>query len=262
MTNGKKIIAKNGNNLPVEMNVLEADAKSVPKLGLEDLSIPFLRILGDMSPQVKKTKEEYIEGAEPGMIFNTVTREIFDGKKGVVVIPCLYNANFLEWSDRGTGSSAPTVHSIDSDIMSQTTEDKDRKNRLDNGNYIERTHNHYCLILDEKTGATSQCLITMKSSQLKHSRRWNSVQYGIKTKGKNGLFTPATYSHSYRLTTRPESNDKGDWYGWNINKLNPVDRTTYTLAKSFFESIGKGQVKVKYESEEVNSGGSSKNTPF
>ena len=226
MANGKNVAKKNGNALPVEVSLLEEDANlGLANMSMEDLSIPFLRILGDMSPQVKKSKEEYVEGAQAGMIFNTVTREVFNGEKGVLVIPCHYGANFLEWSDRGTGSSAPVVHSIGSDIMSQTTEDKDRKYRLDSGNYIERTHNHYCLYVDEKTGATSQCLLT-----------------------------PAIYSHSYRLTTRPESNDKGDWYGWNINKVGPVDKDTYQAAKAFADSISKGQVKVKYEIESDSSG--------
>ena len=255
MANGKNVAKKNGNALPVEVSLLEEDANlGLANMSMEDLSILFLRILGDMSPQVKKSKEEYVEGAQAGMIFNTVTREVFNGEKGVLVITCHYGANFLEWSDRGTGSSAPVVHSIGSDIMSQTTEDKDRKYRLDSGNYIERTHNHYCLYVDEKTGATSQCLLTMKSSQLKHSRRWNSVQMGIKIQGTKGLFTPAIYSHSYRLTTRPESNDKGDWYGWNINKVGPVDKDTYQAAKAFADSISKGQVKVKYENESDSSG--------
>ncbi len=194
MANGKNVAKKNGNALPVEVSLLEEDANTgLSNMSMEDLSIPFLRILGDMSPQVKKSKEEYVEGAEPGMIFNTVTREIFNGEKG-------------------------------------------------------------CLSMDEKTGATSQCLITMKSSQLKHSRRWNSVQMGIKIQGKNGLFTPAIYSHSYRLTTRPESNDKGDWYGWNINKVGPVDKDTYQAAKAFADNIGKGQVTVKYENESDSTG--------
>ncbi|HSH65320.1 MAG TPA: hypothetical protein VLB84_05840, partial [Bacteroidia bacterium] len=49
--------------------------------GFEDasqnsFSIPILRILQDQSPQVKRHNEKYIEGAKPGMIFNTVTKEV------------------------------------------------------------------------------------------------------------------------------------------------------------------------------------------
>ena len=39
----------------------------------------------------------------------------------------------------------------------------------------------------------------MKSTQLKVSRKWNSMMMGIKMQGKNGLFTPPTYSHIYKL---------------------------------------------------------------
>ena len=96
MANGKNVAKKNGNALPMEVSLLEEDANiGLSNMSMEDLSIPFLRILGDMSPQVKKSKEEYVEGAEPGMIFNTVTREIFGGEKGATIIPCFYNANFL-----------------------------------------------------------------------------------------------------------------------------------------------------------------------
>ena len=41
---------------------------------------------------------------------------------------------------------------------------------------------------------------------------------GIKMQGKNGLFTPPTYSHIYKLSTVQMSNDKGTWFGWDVVK--------------------------------------------
>ena len=35
-------------------------------------AIPFLKILSSMSPQTKKQKSEYVDGAEEGMILNTL----------------------------------------------------------------------------------------------------------------------------------------------------------------------------------------------
>ena len=49
----------------------------------------------------------------------------------------------------------------------------------------------------------------MKATQLKVSRKWNSMMMGIKMQGKNGLFTPPTYSHIYSLKPVQMSNDKG-----------------------------------------------------
>ncbi len=59
----------------------------------------------------------------------------------------------------------------------------------------------------------------MKATQLKISRKWNSIMMGIKLQGKNGLFTPPTYSHIYNLSTVQMSNDKGTWFGWEVEKM-------------------------------------------
>ena len=75
----------------------------------EDMALPFVRILGQLSPQVTDGDAKYIDGAKPGMIYNTVTSELFDGKKGFKVIPCYYKKDYPEWSDRGDGPGAPVA---------------------------------------------------------------------------------------------------------------------------------------------------------
>ena len=70
-------------------NLFEADAgKGLGELGQDDLALPFLKILGQLSPEVNKRDGKYVEGAEPGMIYNSVTSELSDGTKGLNIIPC------------------------------------------------------------------------------------------------------------------------------------------------------------------------------
>ena len=58
------------------------------------------------------------------------------------------------------------------------------------------------------------------------------------------------YSQLYRLTTQAESNDKGKWFGWEVEKIGPVeDMNAYKAAKSFATQVGTGEVKVKHEHE-------------
>ena len=115
---------------------------------------------------------------------------------------------------------------------------------MPNGNYIERTASHF-VIVNGQTPSTA--LIAMKSTQLKISRKWNSMMAGIRLKGKNGLFTPASFSHIYQLKTIQQSNDKGTWFGWEVSKIGPVqDTTLYQQAKTFAENVSKGDVKVKH----------------
>jgi hypothetical protein len=230
----------------LSINMFEADAnQGVENLTHEDLALPFLKILGQLSPEVNKRDGKYVQGAEPGMIYNSVTGELFDGEKGIEVIPCHYKLEYIEWQDRGEGSGAPVaIHSSASDIMTKTTRGTDYKDRLPNGNYIEKTASHF-VVVNSKTPSTA--LIAMKSTQLKISRKWNSMMASIKMKGKNGMFTPAFFSHTYKLRTTQQSNDKGTWFGWEVSKVGPVqDAGLYQQAKSFADSVSKGDVKVKH----------------
>jgi hypothetical protein len=56
-------------------------SKGFENMTQEDMALPFVRILGQLSPQVTEGDAKYIEGAKPGMIYNTVTSELYDGKK-------------------------------------------------------------------------------------------------------------------------------------------------------------------------------------
>ena len=231
-------------------NLFEADAnQGAQNILQEDLALPFLKILGQLSPEVNKRDGKYVEGAEPGKIINTVTNELYDD---IDVIPCHYKRQYVEWQDRGTSTGAPVaIHDADSDIVSQTTRDKTYKDRLPNGNYLENTANHFVLLCGKNPGTA---LISMKSTQLKVSRKWNSMMMGIKMQGKNGLFTPPTYSHIYNLKTVQMSNDKGTWFGWDVSKKGSVtQKDLYDMAKNFATSVGKGEVETKVESKETNS---------
>ena len=242
-----QVTEKKSAGLPA--NVFEEDAaKGLGKIGQEDLALPFLKILGQLSPEVNKRDGKYVEGAEPGMIYNSVSGDLYDGVKGIEVIPCFYKLEYIEWKDRGDGPGAPVaIYDSSSDIMSKTKADANYKDRLPNGNYIEKTASHFVIITGD---SPATALISMKSTQLKISRKWNSMMSGIKLKGKNGLYTPASFSHIYKLKTTQMSNDKGTWFGWEVSKIGPItDASIYQQAKSFSESISKGAVKAKHGEE-------------
>ena len=242
-------IAKRENAGPLATNVFEADAgKGIANIKQEDLALPFLKVLGQLSPEVNKRDAKHVEGATPGMIINTVTAELFDGEKGIEVLPVYYKRQYIEWQDRGESKGAPVNIYDAGDSIPQTTRDKGNKDRLANGNYLENTVSHFVILLG-KTPTTA--LISMKATQLKISRKWNSMMMGLKLQGKNGLFTPPTYSHIYKLKTVQMSNDKGTWFGWDVSTVGPVqDKAIYEIAKNFAASVSKGEVQAKPSSDE------------
>ena len=251
--NKEPTIKKNG---ALSTNVVfEADANvQTGTVTQDDLALPFLKILGQLSPEVNKRDGKYVDGAEPGMIYNSVTGELFSGENGVQVIPCYYKLEYVEWKDRGKdGSGAPVnIYPSSSDIMTKTTRGGDFKDRLPNGNYIEDTANHFVLYQNNQ-GTWEQALVAMKSTQRKKSKRWNSLIVGLKLKGAKGLFTPPSYSHVYTMKTVAESNQLGTWFGWDISRLGPVeDQDIYQQAKAFSASVAAGDVKVKHEEDNLD----------
>ena len=238
-------ITKRENAGALAPNILEADAnQGTQNISQEDLALPFLKVLGQLSPEINQRDAKYVSGAVPGMILNTVSNDTYDGTKGIEVLPVFYKRQYIEWQDRGESKGAP-VHIYEAgDDIPQTTRDKSNKDRLANGNYLENTASHFVVLLGDNP---STALISMKATQLKISRKWNSMMMGIKLQGKNGMFTPPTYSHIYRLKTVQMSNDKGTWFGWDVSKVGPVqNRTVYDIAKTFALSISKGEIKAKH----------------
>ena len=145
-------------------NLFEADAGAgTQNIKQEDLALPFLKVLGQLSPEINKRDAKYVNGAQPGMILNTVTKQLFDGEKGIEVIPVFYKRQYIEWQDTGEGQGAPVaIHDAGSDILNKTSRDKGNKDRLPNGNYIDNTANHFVVVLGD---SPSTALISMKSTQ-------------------------------------------------------------------------------------------------
>jgi hypothetical protein len=235
----------------ISTNLFEADAGQGLNMTQEDLALPFLKVLGQLSPECNKRDAKHVEGAEPGMIINTVTGEVYDGVKGIDVVPVHYKRQHIEWQDRGESQGAPVKIYDAGDDLPSTTRDKFNKDRLANGNYLENTASHFVVILGN---SPTTALLSMKATQLKVSRKWNSMMMGLKMQGKNGMFTPPTYSHIYKLKTVQQSNDKGTWFGWDVSRVGPIsDPGIYKIAKDFGANVSKGDVKVKHGEQESKS---------
>ena len=233
-------------------NMFEADAGQGLNIQQEDLALPFMKVLGQLSPECNKMDNKYIKGAEPGMIINSVTNELHDGATGIDVIPVYYKRQYIEWQDRGKGGTGSTVKIYEAgDDLPKTTRDQFSKDRLPIGNYLENTVSHFVYVLGSNP---TTALISMKATQLKISRKWNSMMSGLKMQGKSGIFTPPTYSHIYTLKAVQQSNDKGTWFGWDVSRKGPVtDRNVYETVKGFSDNVAKGEIKAKHGDQESKS---------
>jgi len=189
-------------------------------IGQDDLSIPFLSILQSGSPEVKEEDPKYIKGATPGMVINTVTKELLEARASknasITVIPCGYMKRWVEWKPKNAGGGFVKAHETD-EILKQTkkgTGQQQNKDFLPNGNIIETTAYHSVMLVRGKSVVAA--IIALKSTGLKYSRKWNTNQTNIRmvnpTTGKE--FMPPMYAFTWHLSTRPEVRDGNTWFSF------------------------------------------------
>ena len=217
------------------INFAEDSNLGLERMTPQDLAIPYLVVLQKSSPQI-----DTIEGAKAGMLYNTVTGKLFEK---LIVLPCGYKRSFIEWKPRESGGGYVGEHSPDSEPTKQTRNAKGEI-VLQNGNILIETAYQFVVNVDGKTA--EQSVISMSSTQLKKARRWNSMMMGLKVTDPDGkLVTPASFSHKYQLTSVAEKNDKGSWFGWDIQNIGPVQESNlYQIPKIFANSIRSNEVKV------------------
>jgi len=240
------------NNNVVDVAVIAEDSKTASGFGslnlARDTAIPYISILQSGSPQLNPSKAEYIETAKAGQLYNTVTQEAVSELK---VIPVFYHLRYVEWKPREQGGGFIASHSADSGVLGRAARDPmTNKYVLENGNHIVQTAYHYVLVLNN--GGYQNAVISMASSQLKKSRRWNSLMLSQKIKGPSGMFTPPTYAFTYKLSTVSESNDRGSWFGFQVERGDQVsDATIYGESKAFAQSAQSGAVEAKPETPKL-----------
>jgi hypothetical protein len=247
------VVANTKDNLPANLEQeMVADAGDGQQgITTEDMAIPFLRILQQMSPQLAKRDGAYIEGAQEGDIFNTVTGQLWTENDELIVIPCGFNFKVLEWTPRESGGGIVNSYARN-EVLPETTKNERNKNVTTEGTIIEDTAEHYVLIINGDDGSAEQAVMSMSSTQLKHSRKWNSLIAQQVLKTSNGVVKAPSYSRMYKITTTGESKDDNHWSGWNIALHGPVTNLdVYRAAKVFSKAIGQGDVIVKHTQEET-----------
>jgi len=252
----QEVAEKQNTNMATTMADMEGDA--MDSSGFEEAesdsyAIPFMTIIQALSPQVDKQKAEFVKGIEAGHVFNSAT---FEFGESITVIPCHFRRQFIEWQpDRG---GLVDIHNtVDGQrLLATATRGDSGGDILPNGNSLVDTREHFVLVVHDD-GTTERAVVNMSSTQMKKSKRWMTLMQNIKFPTKNDatqMYTPPMYSHLYKLGSAYESNDKGSWYGWAIEKVGGIENPAhYAEAKAFRDSIVSGAVEVKHEGDEKSS---------
>ena len=228
----------------------------------EDYAIPFIRLLQPMSPQLNKNSGNYIEGASAGDLINTVSGEVYDGNKGISVVPCAYSKKYIEWIPREKGGGLVDATHGTSVLKSCKRDEQTRRYYLQNGNEIVETAQFFVLVTEPEP---QQALITMTSTQLGVARKWLTMLRMARVKNSAGTSVQAPmFAFTYKLGTSSMSNDKGTWNVFTVNQEGQTDLDTAAIAKEFMSSASQGDVEVKHEQDGTvtKTNGEAEEAPF
>lgn len=226
------------------MDMFAADkGAGLENIRKEDTKIPFLRVLQSNSPQLDEGAPEYIEDSKVGMMFNTVTRETFDGKQGVLVVPVHFEKVYIEWKPRDEGGGGG------GGFVAQYETREEAEENADEAHDITDTAHHYCLIKSEKDDVWQPIVIPCKSTMLSVSRGWNAMMQNVIFKTGDGkVFTPPSYACIYGITTARQQNDQGTWYNIVVERSATVDDPNlYAMAKEFRKTLIEEGANLAYE---------------
>lgn len=225
---------------------MEDSNRGSEDVGMEDIALPRISIIQDLSPQHKSKKPEYIEGAEVGMIFNTVSTELYGDK--VIIVPVFYRKEWVLWVDQSAGGGFRGAFDTELEAK-QELNDMEDSSDVD----VVDTAQHYVLIIKPLADGAfdiKEAIISMSKSQMKVNRKFNSQ---IRMLGGD------RFSRVYTLAVVEDQNAAGqEYYNWKVTPLGYAPKAVFDAAEQMYEAIQAGKKTINreapVESDEVDHG--------
>ena len=250
----------------------EMAGEGMENMTAADQAVPFIRILQALSPEVAK-KDSKIPGAEPGLMLDTVTRELHES---IVIVPCITEHLYVEWRPRSQGGGFVGRRGLHDAVIPQCR--KNEKGRLitPDGHELVETFYLACMTLAsaDDTVPAGFAMLAFTSS---------GIQPYKKSIGELRKFPGAPlFAHRLRVSTDEQSNSEGTWYNWVLRPVNqpdgdPVFRNgvlsslinpsgpqaaLLDAARNFKSDVMAGSANISYDSQDGASSGEGEDAPF
>ncbi|MCK5608222.1 hypothetical protein KAR91_40450, partial [Candidatus Pacearchaeota archaeon] len=238
--------------------------------GTEDFTIPFLAILQTNSPQCSEDEAEHIEGAKAGMLINTATQELYDGKTGVELVPCYTQHLFVEWRNRQTdGGGFIGIHAADSEVVAKAKAASTQFGKyivpVDDGidhDLVETFYIYGMIVAGEEL--IGPCMVSFSSTKIKAYK--NIMTPLRQVKGR-----PPLFAFKLKINTVAEKNAKGSFHNFKIapaggsavaSLIAPV-HPFFLAGKEFKDQVAEGKAKIDHGGGNTGDGdGTAEPAPF
>jgi len=244
-TTNKKAVAKvDKTTLALADDYLDDAKKYATQVDKDDVLIPRISILQKLSKALDKTEANFIKGAEAGQFCDASQNKLWDGEDGMIIVPVHYRKTHIEWEKRNFIADRGN----DMEYVNSCT--RNEKNQLitPDGNNLVPTAEYAVMIIQD--GGFSPAMISFTGSQMKKSKKLMTMITNFLVDSPRGKINPAMFYRSYKITTQPESNDQGSWFGFGIEVGEIVPqldggKDIYMAAREFRKQMDSGEVKIQ-----------------
>ena len=244
MAKGKAVTVASQTALAERPAFMGDKGRGSEEVTINDVTIPRLSMVQDLSPQRKKNNAEYIEGCEEGMLFNTVTNQLYVDP--VLFVPVYFRLEWLVWKHRDAGGGLQGVRATQEEAVAFVGEHPLAGQMTDKNEpvlEVQDTAQHFGLLLDPNSPAedprATEIVVSMSKSQLKPSRQLNSM---IR------IATGDRFERYYRLSAAQVDGARGEYYNWKVEQLGFVSEAIFAQAEALYESVVSGARDVERDS--------------
>jgi hypothetical protein len=236
------------------------DAGAGLDLSIDDLLIPFVKLLQNDSKQCCKGDESHIDGAEAGMIANTATTDLFDAEEGMLVVPSARRRTFVEWQPNQGGFVGE--HDPRSVVVLKALASGAKKSELktEAGNDLQETFSVWGIVLDAERNPVGYCVVPFTSSKIKPYRSyWTQIDAAKVCKGAP-IFANVMRITSRFVSDHPSGKKFHNYVvkpadGSVLESMLAPDDPAYVAARDLREAIQQGRAKADQNTAEREGGG-------
>lgn len=189
-----------------------------------DLALPRLKLLQALSPEVTKSSAQYIQGAEPGFIMNSLNGNLHNS---LFVINLHYDRKTVVWKKRKFGAGMFGTFETESEALMALEEKKEIVDQYD----IIDNPTHLVMMLSDTGEPKGIALLDMPGTKAKVSRKWNSLIAEQEEAGN------PRFGCVWELGVNDASSPNGPYYNYDVNFVVVAPDEIYAAAQAAFDAF-------------------------
>ena len=187
-----------------------------------DMSIPRLKLLQALSPELDAQDPKFVEGAKAGQIINSVTNEL---SNGLFLINLSYSRATIAWKKRKAGGGMFGTYDTEAEALAAIKAAGEPEENFD----IKENPTHLVYLLSDEGEPKGIALLDMPGTKIKVSKRWNTLIHEEEKEGN------PRFGCVWQLSAVQEKNSDGPYNNYAVSLVARAPDEVYQMAAQAYD---------------------------